>query len=94
LQPAFAQASSPRKNKIQKAVLFLDPEKVTVGGPRLPHVPPQIHHDLPSRNTPKTPKTPTKTPFHHKPFFSHQVPKTLPQKLARFSKSCIGDNPI
>jgi hypothetical protein len=92
--PRSPQASSPPKNKVQKAVPFLGRKKVTVSRPRLPRIPPRIHHDLPPRNTPKKQKIPTKTPFHHKPFFSDQILKNLPQKSARFSKSCIGDKPI
>jgi hypothetical protein len=37
--------------------------KVTVSKPRLPRKPPQLHHDLPPRNTPKTQKPPAKTTF-------------------------------
>src|ERR1700735_2970649 len=57
------------RNKVQNAVLLSDREKVAVSTPRLPHNPPQIHHDLPPRNTPRNHKSPIKTPLHHKLFF-------------------------
>jgi hypothetical protein len=81
LQPAFAQTSSPPKNKVQKTVLFLDPEKATVARPHLPRIPPQIHHDLPARNTPKTQKTPTKKAFPPQTIFFSPSPENSPPKI-------------
>jgi hypothetical protein len=40
--------------------MFFMPEKVVVNSPRLPRIPPQIHHDLPPRCTTKSSKTPAK----------------------------------
>jgi len=71
-----ASPPEPSKNKLQKPVLLSDREKVTVSRPRLPRNPPQIHHDLPSRNTKKTQISPIKTPFHHDLFFWRNFPKS------------------
>jgi hypothetical protein len=43
----------------------------------LPRNSPQLHHDLPSRNTTKTPKPPAKTAFPNKDIFSNSQPQNL-----------------
>jgi hypothetical protein len=68
--PNSSPSSPGPENKVQKGVPCLDRQKVTVNAPRLPRNPPQIDHNLPPRNTPKTQKPPIKTPFHHSHFFS------------------------
>jgi hypothetical protein len=41
--------------------MFFDSEKVVLINHVLPRIPPQIHHDLPPRCTPKSAKPPVKT---------------------------------
>jgi hypothetical protein len=53
------------KNKVESSVLFFAIKKVAIFSPRLPHTPPQVHHNLPPRCTTKSAKTPAKTPSHH-----------------------------
>jgi hypothetical protein len=69
--PRSPQAGAPPKNKLQKAVLFLDREKVTVSRPCLPRIPPQIHHDLPPRFTTKIAEYPNKNHIFLLPIFFH-----------------------
>jgi hypothetical protein len=44
-----------------KSGRFLRPEKAPCKTPRVITNPPQLHHDLPSKNTPKSSKNPAKT---------------------------------
>jgi hypothetical protein len=82
----------PPKNKLQTPVPFSDHDKVSVKTPRSPHTPPQIHHNLPSRNTPKTEKSPIKPTLHHKPLFPcKSARKIASQEERRPSESCIGN---
>jgi hypothetical protein len=82
----------PPKNKLQTPVPFSDHDKVSVKTPRSPHTRPQIHHNLPSRNTPKTEKSPIKPPLHHKPLFPcKSARKIVSQEERRPSESCIGN---
>jgi hypothetical protein len=45
----------------QKSGMFFDPEKQHAIHHDLPCNPPQLHHDLPPQNTPKSAKPPVKT---------------------------------
>jgi hypothetical protein len=68
------RASEPRfltqpKNKLQNPVLFSTPQKVSGNFPRFTSNSPQLHHDLPSTNTTKFAKYPTKIAFHHTQLF-------------------------
>jgi hypothetical protein len=91
VQSSFPKTVTP-KNKVQTPVLFSDHEKVSVKTPRLPHTPPQIHHDLPSQNTPKTHKSPIKPPPPPQAIFPAQIlHKIVLQGEHRFSESCIGN---
>jgi hypothetical protein len=60
------------QKKCSKGVLLSERRKVTVSKPRLPRKPPQLHHDLPPRNTPKTQKPHAKTTFPPPKFFGKQ----------------------
>jgi hypothetical protein len=51
-------AENPLTNKVEKLGAIFDAKKVTVNSPRLPRIPPQLHHDLPPRCTTKSAKTP------------------------------------
>jgi hypothetical protein len=59
----------------EEGVPFFKPGKRTVSSPRLPRNPPQLHHDLPPRNTPKTQKPPIKTTFPPLKLFCKQKPE-------------------
>jgi hypothetical protein len=68
----FARAASlpaATKNKVEIRGMFFSTQKHAVTAPRLPRIPPQLHH---KNTTPKThifPKHPSKTPI--KPHLSH-----------------------
>jgi hypothetical protein len=70
LKPA---AGSNPENKLQKAVLFSAPQKMTSRGPRLPHIPPHVHHVFTTANTPKLQISPIK-PHSTTPIFSRKKP--------------------
>jgi hypothetical protein len=53
------------ENKVEKLGAIFDAKKVTVNSPRLPRIPPQLHHDLPPRCATKSAKPPAKSPLHH-----------------------------
>jgi len=48
------------QNKSRKSGMFFDAEKHHTSHQDSPHNPPQIHHDLPPQNTPKSSKPPEK----------------------------------
>jgi len=57
--------TEPAQKYISKKRKILGSEKVSIKTPQFTTNPPQLNHDLPSRNTTKTQKPPAKTPLHH-----------------------------
>jgi hypothetical protein len=73
----FIPYETAAKNKLQNPVPFSSPRKVFGNFPRFTSNSPQFHHDLPSTNTTKFAKYPTKTAFHHTQIFpSFRAKKT------------------
>jgi hypothetical protein len=64
---------------LEKVENFRQPESPRKT-PQLTTNPPQIHHDLPSKKHPKSPKTPAKLPFRLSKFF-------LPSETAKLSET-------
>jgi hypothetical protein len=58
---ASERMSSTAKNKLQKPVLFFFAQKHAASRPRLPRIPPQIHHKNTTAKPPFSQKTPVKT---------------------------------
>jgi hypothetical protein len=75
------------ENKLQKPVLFSAPQKMTSRGPRLPRIPPQIHHVFTTANTLKLQISPIKTAFHHTNLFPQKTVESKhgnqPQRSSR-----------
>jgi hypothetical protein len=65
----------PSKKYISKNRKILDREKVSSKHHDLPRNSPQLHHELPSKNTTKTQNPPVKTALHHKNIFSDSQPE-------------------
>jgi len=61
--------------KFKKVGVFLATQKVIVDNHDLPRNSPQLHHDLPSRNTTKTQKPPQKPHSTTKTFFRNAQPQ-------------------
>jgi hypothetical protein len=61
--PEKIDLTAPGKNKVQKAGVFFEPEKVPAKTPRQPRKSPQLHHDSPSTKHPENTKTPAKNDF-------------------------------
>jgi hypothetical protein len=80
LRPHISFTSSLRPIKkfqtiFQNGVPHFKCQTLSATSPRLPRNPPRFHHDLPSRNTPKTQKPPTKTTFSPPKLFCAQKPE-------------------
>jgi hypothetical protein len=60
---------SPAENKYQKAGVFLATKIVAAELPRQPHKSPQMHHDLPRKNTSNSNETPVKTHIRPRAIF-------------------------
>jgi hypothetical protein len=54
----------PPTNKFQNRGVKFASQKVVIKTPQFTTNPPQLHHKLPSKKTPKTAKPPAKTPLH------------------------------
>jgi hypothetical protein len=80
-------ASRNPENKLQKPVLFSAPQKMTSRGPRLPRIPPQLHHVFTTANTLKLQISPIKTAFHHANLFPQKTVESKhgnqPQRSSR-----------
>jgi hypothetical protein len=59
--PGFRHGTT--KNKVEIRGMFFSTQKHAVTAPRLPRIPPQLHHKNTTPKTPISPKHPSKTPI-------------------------------
>jgi hypothetical protein len=52
-----------RENKVEIRGMFFSTQKQAINAPRLPRIPPQLHHKNTTPKTPISPKPPLKTPI-------------------------------
>jgi hypothetical protein len=80
-----ASVVSPQ-NKVENGVLFFDHCEVSFSCPRLPRIPPQLHHKSTTFCTPLFTKHPSKTPINNKNSPRHHTKlflQKIEQKITR-----------